>query len=722
MRESRRRLAVMTTTGFDAYQIRLLQGIAPVLRAQGIIPLVHTYDPLRPGLCDSLVDLLRNADLCGLIVTNYTSAEQEQELIGLLDELGMPSVHVGISAPDRSYVHGDNQSGMRELLAHLLDECGVRRPVLVRGLAHQPDSMIREQIFRDELAARGLAVDEDLVVVGDFEHDAAYREVRRLVTEGRSFDAVVALNDLSALGALAALTEVGLRVPEDVKLTGFDNEEVAALHWPGLTTVDQDLESQGEAAARQLLAAMAGAPACEVTVPSRMVRRGSTSVGALDPLERAERAITMAQAAQSQLATQNAVISLNRAMIRCRTLDEVVTALSDTHLARLGVQRCFLAIYRSPDGEGAGVPQGTAPTTTAPEGAEQWAELVLDNRGGQRYPTTNDLFRVHRLLPDRLLGEFDDDVLILQPLSVNERSIGYVLFAQIRSGVNVSEVLRVDLSRTISAVFSAQELLDYASNLEQLVAGRTRELETEVLTRRRAERELHAEVLTRRQAEQDLQGEVLTRRRAEEELQRINAQLQRSLMLDGLTRIGNRVAFQEHLDRHWPNRTSDESLTLLMIDVDLFKRYNDHFGHVLGDDALRTVAACLEEAVREPEDLACRYGGEEFAVILPRSDIAAGLAVAERFQELLAAKALPHPASTVAPLVTASVGVATTTSRDRHLPTPADLVKAADQALYRAKAEGRNRVVVADRTERSRDRRPPRPSAVPLPVPRPAAR
>ncbi len=129
-----------------------------------------------------------------------------------------------------------------------------------------------------------------------------------------------------------------------------------------------------------------------------------------------------------------------------------------------------------------------------------------------------------------------------------------------------------------------------------------------------------------------------------------------------------------------------------MADVDEFKAYNDHYGHVLGDDALRTVAACLDQSVRESHDLACRYGGEEFAVVLPDGGVDGAVRVAERFRELLAGFGIPHAASGVAPTLTVSIGVATA----RPLPGthPNDVIGAADRALYLAKELGRDRVVV----------------------------
>jgi diguanylate cyclase (GGDEF)-like protein len=130
-------------------------------------------------------------------------------------------------------------------------------------------------------------------------------------------------------------------------------------------------------------------------------------------------------------------------------------------------------------------------------------------------------------------------------------------------------------------------------------------------------------------------------------------------------------------------------LTLVMADVDHFKRYNDRYGHLAGDECLKRVAAALQSAVNRPADLVARYGGEEFAVLLPETDTTAAL-IAERCRELVAALAIRHEDSPVAPIVTLSCGVASV--RPQAGEDPSLLVAAADRALYRAKHEGRNRV------------------------------
>lgn len=155
---------------------------------------------------------------------------------------------------------------------------------------------------------------------------------------------------------------------------------------------------------------------------------------------------------------------------------------------------------------------------------------------------------------------------------------------------------------------------------------------------------------------------------------------------DALTGVHNRRSFDEQLARE--NR--DLPLALLMLDVDLFKLYNDTLGHQAGDAALAAVAQAMERSLLRSSDKVFRYGGEEFAVLLPNATEKAALAVAERILRHVHALALPHPSSAVAPILTVSVGVALRDPGDGA--DDAELVTRADKALYRAKSTGRDRV------------------------------
>lgn len=164
--------------------------------------------------------------------------------------------------------------------------------------------------------------------------------------------------------------------------------------------------------------------------------------------------------------------------------------------------------------------------------------------------------------------------------------------------------------------------------------------------------------------------------------------LQRLTLLDPLTGIANRRRFDEYLQAESRRAAhTGHAMTLLMIDVDYFKGYNDHYGHALGDQCLTRVAAAIQSGLRQPGDLVARYGGEEFACILPDTELDDALRIAERIRGAVEGMAIAHVASSVAPCITVSLGVA---SGDR-----ATLVETADAALYQAKRQGRNRLVIA---------------------------
>lgn len=160
---------------------------------------------------------------------------------------------------------------------------------------------------------------------------------------------------------------------------------------------------------------------------------------------------------------------------------------------------------------------------------------------------------------------------------------------------------------------------------------------------------------------------------------------------DPLTGLANRRQFDKLLAKLMPqHKRNGQPLSLVAIDVDCFKLFNDGYGHVKGDAALRAVGECLRESAQRAADLPCRIGGEEFQLILPDCDEKNAAEVVERFRAALRARAIPHAYSEAAPLLTASVGITRMHADD----TAESLTVRADQAMYRAKAAGRDRVVI----------------------------
>ncbi len=165
--------------------------------------------------------------------------------------------------------------------------------------------------------------------------------------------------------------------------------------------------------------------------------------------------------------------------------------------------------------------------------------------------------------------------------------------------------------------------------------------------------------------------------------------------IDGLTGIPNRRRFDEvlHMEWHRAQRTG-KPLSLLMIDIDHFKRYNDSYGHLQGDDCLRDVARAFAELVHRGGDFVARYGGEEFVCVLAETDAQGAQIVAERLLAAVSDLNIPHETSPVAPRVTVSIGYCTASSVSGH--SWEQLIDCADRNLYRAKQAGRNRVHICN--------------------------
>jgi diguanylate cyclase (GGDEF)-like protein len=186
---------------------------------------------------------------------------------------------------------------------------------------------------------------------------------------------------------------------------------------------------------------------------------------------------------------------------------------------------------------------------------------------------------------------------------------------------------------------------------------------------------------------------ILTMARDISERKRVEKMLEYFSFMDGLTGISNRRHFDQVLDQEWRRCLREQTpLSLIMVDIDHFKLFNDVYGHQAGDDCLKEVARVLSESLNRPADMAARYGGEEFGIVLPDTELDGALQVAEVLRSRVERLGIPHKSSPVSQWVTISLGVANLVPAPDH--SPARLITASDRALYRAKAEGRNRVAV----------------------------
>jgi diguanylate cyclase (GGDEF)-like protein len=449
---------VMVIEHASSYQTQLAAGLSEALEPIGIPLLVHLWGPIGTQPPAALARLLLTGDPRAVLITPLTRTHDDEQLAALLARRpDLPRLFLGTVGPGCS-VRADNEMGMRLVARHLVRDCQARRILVVRGIGHHPDSQVREQTLRAELGRLGVPVTDDLVVDGLFQRETARRVVQEALERDHDIDAIAALNDRSALGAVDAVVAVGRRVPEDIVVTGFDDEDFARLSRPSLTTVSQNFLLQGSMAAELLLRLLAGERLGEVRVPVQLETRGSTLRGRAGEIE-AEPAA--AHLLWGQVAAMDVALGINRSFMTCDTLTQVVDTLA-VNLPRLGIARGFLVLRIDAPGPERGI-------------------LAMSFYDGQLQNVAPETpFDLSRLLPETVRHHLNDGTLVVQPLAVGETELGYLILDQVRHADNhVAEALRMDLSRAIDTIQSTARLSE-----------RTRQLETEVASRRATQQAL----------------------------------------------------------------------------------------------------------------------------------------------------------------------------------------------------------------------------------------
>ena len=243
--------------------------------------------------------------------------------------------------------------------------------------------------------------------------------------------------------------------------------------------------------------------------------------------------------------------------------------------------------------------------------------------------------------------------------------------------------------------FYAEDLPILNASTERLLSGASKMERCQVRVRHRDGTTMWVETRTRVASAAEGSGDMIVVLRDISERKLLEDRLEALALTDGLTGVANRRAFDIALDQGWKDTLAKGSrMSLLLLDIDQFKRFNDHFGHQVGDDCLRTVAAAVRGAVTAADANVARFGGEEFAVVLPHAEAHAAAALAEAVRAAVQAMGLPHPGNAdCGGHVTVSIGAATAMAQAGGTMTmPAGLLQAADMALYKAKHNGRNRV------------------------------
>ncbi len=612
--EGGRRTVALVVDCITDYQLELIAGARAALDEAGVglmVCVVHRRDDARAGLTRRQIAAGR---FDGVILTTLAVGGVVQELLTTIAEVGIPLITVGWTSPGVPWVRGDSARAVGVLVRRLIEERRPQNVLFLRGLEGNEESDAREAAAAEVVAAHPAIA--WTVATGSYEREDAYLAVREVLANRPMVDLVVAANDAMALGAMDALVDAGRAVPDQVRVAGVDDQPAARTAVPPLTTVSQRIPAQGRWAAEWIVAAVegrAGDAAPEEVLEADLVWREST--GHVSDVEAAPR-----QRAAAEAELQH-IVTMNRVFAACADLDELAAALVD-HLPRLGVRRCFLAL---PD-----------ELVADPSGHLRLVLAYVD--GAPIGPQALSPFSGEDLLPPELAGELERGTLTLQGLSLGRVAYGHLLYEQVNGQRITGEVLRNDISASISAIIRHRLTRQREQELRDLVAQRTRELEE------------------------------------------VNAELQRLLLVDGLTGLTNRSGFDAACEREWRHHLDTrDPLGLLMVDVDHFKSFNDVHGHLEGDECLRAIGGALAECATRPRDVASRYGGEEFALLLPETGREGCEQVAERVHQRMAELARPHRGT--GGVVTVSVGIAVATG---ELEDVESLVDIADQALYAA--------------------------------------
>jgi diguanylate cyclase (GGDEF)-like protein len=648
--------------GLGNYQRNLLAGMHLVALEAGLNIVVYVGRELNSALAqnrpaNALYDLI-NPGLHGLIVFSGGIGHylNDAELAAFVNRF-MPERTVSLTrmVDGITNVLVDNEPGMNQLMTHLIETRGFRKFAFMRGVLQNPESQQRERIFRAMLERHGIAINESHFLRGDFSRTPAYHATLAFLDSDPDVEVIVSANDDMAYSILRAAQHRGLRVPEDLAVTGFDDDELSIFITPALTTVHQPFMEYGQEAMHAMLRLLDGQPGSRVLLPSKLMVRDSCNRRAIPApspelqstlfsslLEHADRRFNEQYEFHNLHLLETGLMALN-------SLPELLAHLPP-YLLALGVQRAYVLLYPQP----------------APHPAST-VRLVFAFKDGSRLPEVEGLeFETVNLLPEQV--QMANGMVLVQPLFVGDTHYGLFVTDANNGARLYHEPLNGLLSGSIHNVHQTTALRAQTALLEERIVERTMALE---------------------QTNTQLHAEIQQRHNAEIALRQANVTLRQIASLDGLTGLYNRAAFNEFLERQWQFHAQDQlQLSLIMIDIDCFKKYNDHYGHVPGDECLCAVASVLKACVQRANDMVARYGGEEFAIVLTDTSEAGSEVVIARVQAAIRQLAISHEKSEVAPTLTVSIGVSTRIP-DADQPE-VNLIAGADRALYEAKQNGRN--------------------------------
>jgi diguanylate cyclase (GGDEF)-like protein len=660
----------------------------------------------------------------GLIVFTPLGNKIQSLYLQKLSAEGFPILFIASGEPGPT-IAVNNQVGIHQAVTHLVEH-GHHRIAFIAGRpTDKGDSDARLQAYHSAVAEYNLDVDDGLVAWGWHDFTEGYNAMQGLLRSNIKFTAAVASNDSSASGAIRAIREAGLQVPEDIAIIGFDDEPSALAEMPPLTSVHVPLNLIGQQAVLLMADHLQGLAALEsIQVSPRLAKRQScgcipdivfsaTDGGLYDgadpvhPYTKEE-----VEAIQQELVTK--MLSTLPPELRypggdlirqtCTTVIDAFYKGLKQHNSK-DFQTIFLFALRERE-----IANGTI---------DYWQEMIsILRREMMQLPVLWSQGKVRQLAENMLhqaraaIGESTQrqDHRHRYQLNLKAQTVNSVTA---RLSVALSDAQVVELLNTHLPEIGIRHarLMFFETDQEDTVGWSVAPgtAEDKSLDRRFRSREFpppdlypadellnlillplvfQYEVLGYAAFEaSDIESCTVIARQlaATIKVSRLHAQVVELSLTDALTRLHNR----RYLDLFLSNEIArahrfSHKMSLILIDIDYFKRYNDEFGHPGGDEALKRVAGCLT-LERRATDVVARIGGEEFAIILPETDLNGALKCAEKVRTSVAAISnLKRP-------ITISLGIA---MLNENIDKAETLLHQADQALYDAKKNGRNRIYI----------------------------
>jgi len=431
--------------------IDVFQGVTDAAKAHGTNVLYAAGGPLhtvagQPMARSLLLSLVGPDNADGIIIVSslLATASSREEFITFCKQYEpLPMVSVGLTLPDMPSITIANYAGIYDEVGHLIDVHGYRRIAFIRGPEGHQEAEERLRGYTDALTAHGIPIDPALIVPGQFSIGSGAQAIITLLDQrGVEFEAVVAASDQMALGALEALESRGIHVPGQVALAGFDDIDQARYANPALTTVRQPLYAMGARALETLLARMAGEDVAEeVQVPTVCIIR--ESCGCL------RQEVTHAQDARLIRTKQiiRRMSDLGGELLTTFHVAGILDVLA-RELPRLGIPRCYLALYEETD------------TYRYPDPPPEWARLVLayTEQGRLELPPNGQRFPSRWLLPPNSLPTEQPSVMVVTSLDTQNQLLGFVVFEDRLEEKLFYRDLRLQISSALHSALLVQRL------------------------------------------------------------------------------------------------------------------------------------------------------------------------------------------------------------------------------------------------------------------------